>query len=168
MSQPLAQQATGKIIEMVLSGTLVPGDGLQEAKLGEMLDMSRTPVRKAIKWIEAEGLAVQDGRFLKVRTLTAAEVEEIFFSCAACWRPTGPGRGLRFPSPCSTSSRRGSVACSSTVRVPACRTASSKAVRSTWKCSTPARRRRRQGGRADGRAHNPAARRHSEAAGSIA
>jgi protein-disulfide isomerase len=34
MSQPLAQQATGKIIEMVLSGTLLPGDALQEAKLG--------------------------------------------------------------------------------------------------------------------------------------
>jgi DNA-binding GntR family transcriptional regulator len=79
MSQPLAQQATGKIIEMVLSGTLMPGDGLQEAKLGEMLDMSRTPVCKAIKRIEADGLAVQDGRFLKVRALTAAEVEETFF-----------------------------------------------------------------------------------------
>ncbi|WP_086995839.1 GntR family transcriptional regulator [Rhizobium sullae] len=79
MNQPLAQQAYGKIIEMILSGTLMPGDALQEAKLGDTLDMSRTPVREAIKRIEAEGLAVQDGRFLKVRTLTAAEVEEIFF-----------------------------------------------------------------------------------------
>jgi DNA-binding GntR family transcriptional regulator len=79
MNQPLAQQAYGKIIEMILSGILTPGDALQEAKLGETLDMSRTPVREAIKRIEAEGLAVQDGRFLKVRTLTAAEVEEIFF-----------------------------------------------------------------------------------------
>jgi DNA-binding GntR family transcriptional regulator len=79
MSQPLAHQAYGKIIEMILSGTLMPGDALQEAKLGETLDMSRTPVREAIKRIEAEGLAVPDGRFLKVRRLTAAEVEEIFF-----------------------------------------------------------------------------------------
>ncbi|NKK75598.1 FCD domain-containing protein [Rhizobium leguminosarum bv. viciae] len=79
MSQPLAQQAYGKIIEMILSGTLMPGDALQEAKLGETLDMSRTPVREAIKRIEAEGLAEQDGRFLKVRTLTVAEIEEIFF-----------------------------------------------------------------------------------------
>ncbi len=38
MSQ-LAQQAYGKIIEMILSGTLMPGDALQEAKLGEILDM---------------------------------------------------------------------------------------------------------------------------------
>jgi DNA-binding GntR family transcriptional regulator len=79
MSQLLAQQAYGKIIEMILSGTLTPGDALQEAKLGDTLDMSRTPVREAIKRIEAEGLAVQDGRFLKVRRLTASEVEEIFF-----------------------------------------------------------------------------------------
>lgn len=79
MSQHLAQQAYAKIIEMILSGALMPGDALQEAKLGDALDMSRTPVREAIKRIEAEGLAVQDGRFLKVRRLTAAEVEEIFF-----------------------------------------------------------------------------------------
>lgn len=79
MNQPLAQLAYAKIIEMILSGALMPGDALQEAKLGDALDMSRTPVREAIKRIEAEGLAIQDGRFLKVRKLTAAEVEEIFF-----------------------------------------------------------------------------------------
>lgn len=79
MSQPLAKKAYGKIIEMILSGTLMPGDVLQEAKLGETFSMSRTPVREAIKRIEAEGLAVQEGRFLRVRRLAAAEVEEIFY-----------------------------------------------------------------------------------------
>ena len=79
MNKPLAKQAYGKIIEMILAGALPPGALLQEAKLGEDLDMSRTPVREAIKRIEAEGLAVQEGRFLRVKTLTIAEVEEIFF-----------------------------------------------------------------------------------------
>lgn len=79
MNKPLAKQAYGKIIEMILAGALKPGDLLQEAKLGDELDMSRTPVREAIKRIEAEGLAIQEGRFLKVRTLTIPEVEEIFF-----------------------------------------------------------------------------------------
>lgn len=79
MNKPLAKQAYGKIIEMILAGTLKPGDLLQEAKLGDELAMSRTPVREAIKRIEAEGLAIQEGRFLKVRTLTIPEVEEIFF-----------------------------------------------------------------------------------------
>lgn len=79
MTKPLAKQAYGKIIEMILAGVLRPGDLLQEAKLGEELAMSRTPVREAIKRIEAEGLAIQEGRFLKVRTLAIPEVEEIFF-----------------------------------------------------------------------------------------
>ncbi|WP_425648638.1 GntR family transcriptional regulator [Agrobacterium radiobacter] len=79
MNQPLAKQAYGKIIEMILSGALTPGDALQEAKLGDLLDMSRTPVREAIKRIEAEGLAAQEGRFLKICRLKAEEVEEIFF-----------------------------------------------------------------------------------------
>lgn len=79
MNKPLAKQAYGKIIEMILAGTLKPGDLLQEAKLGDELAMSRTPVREAIKRIEAEGLAIQEGRFLKVRTLSIPEVEEIFF-----------------------------------------------------------------------------------------
>lgn len=79
MNKPLAKQAYGSIIEMILAGTLKPGDLLQEGKLGDELAMSRTPVREAIKRIEAEGLAVQEGRFLRVRTLTVAEVEEIFY-----------------------------------------------------------------------------------------
>ena len=79
MNKPLAKQAYGRIIEMILAGALKPGDLLQEARLGDELGMSRTPVREAIKRIEAEGLAIQEGRFLKVRTLTVGEVEEIFF-----------------------------------------------------------------------------------------
>jgi DNA-binding GntR family transcriptional regulator len=79
MNKPLAKQAYGSIIDMILAGTLRPGDLLQEGKLGDELAMSRTPVREAIKRIEAEGLAVQEGRFLKVRILSAAEVEEIFY-----------------------------------------------------------------------------------------
>ncbi|QDL91166.1 GntR family transcriptional regulator [Paroceanicella profunda] len=75
----LARQAHARIIEMIFSGAIAPGDALQEAKLGDVLEMSRTPVREAIKRIEAEGLAARDGRFLRVRRLTRAEVEEIFF-----------------------------------------------------------------------------------------
>ncbi|WP_118137804.1 GntR family transcriptional regulator [Oceanicella sp. SM1341] len=75
----LARQAHARIIEMIFSGAIAPGDALQEAKLGDLLEMSRTPVREAIKRIEAEGLAARDGRFLRVRRLSRAEVEEIFF-----------------------------------------------------------------------------------------
>ncbi|CAN7682849.1 GntR family transcriptional regulator [Pararhizobium sp. LjRoot238] len=78
MNQPLAYQARDRIVEMILSGELGPGDTLSEGRLGLLLDMSRTPVREAMKRIEAEGLAAREGRFLKVRRLTCDEVCEIF------------------------------------------------------------------------------------------
>ncbi len=77
--QNLAQDAHHRIIGMILDGTLKPGDALQEAALGDQLGMSRTPVREAIKRIESEGLAVSEGRFTRVRSLAAAEIDEIFF-----------------------------------------------------------------------------------------
>ncbi|MEO3997949.1 GntR family transcriptional regulator [Mesorhizobium sp. CAU 1732] len=64
---------------MIFEGVLKSGDALQEAALGEALGMSRTPVREAIKRIESEGLAVSEGRFIRVRRLPLSEVEEIFF-----------------------------------------------------------------------------------------
>lgn len=79
MNEPLARQARDRIIEMIFAGELVPGDALSEGRLGQLLDMSRTPVREAMKFIEAEGLAVRQGRFLRVRKLEPAEVREIFF-----------------------------------------------------------------------------------------
>nr|WP_321463055.1 GntR family transcriptional regulator [uncultured Cohaesibacter sp.] len=79
MSEPLAKRAYTQIIEMIFAGTLKVGDALQEAKLGALLDMSRTPVREAINRIQAEGLAKKSGRFLRVRLLAPEEVEEIFF-----------------------------------------------------------------------------------------
>jgi DNA-binding GntR family transcriptional regulator len=75
----LAREAHQRIIGMIFEGVLKSGDALQEAALGEVLGMSRTPVREAIKRIESEGLAVTEGRFTRVRSPTASEVEEIFF-----------------------------------------------------------------------------------------
>jgi len=79
MARSLSALAHARIIAMILEGDLQPGDALQAEKLAERLGMSRTPVREAIKRIESEGLAQQQGRFLRVRLLSAAEVEEIFF-----------------------------------------------------------------------------------------
>jgi DNA-binding GntR family transcriptional regulator len=78
-SYNLAREAHRRIIGMIFEGALKSGDALQEAALGEVLGMSRTPVREAIKRIESEGLAAAEGRFTRVRSLTAAEIEEIFF-----------------------------------------------------------------------------------------
>lgn len=78
-TQNLARAAHKRIIGMIFEGQIKSGDALQEAALGEVLGMSRTPVREAIKRIESEGLAVTEGRFTRVRSLPVSEVEEIFF-----------------------------------------------------------------------------------------
>lgn len=74
-----AHEAYQRIIAAIFEGTLRSGDLLQEAALGEAFGMSRTPVREAIKRLESEGLAVAEGRFMRVRSVTPAEVEETFF-----------------------------------------------------------------------------------------
>jgi DNA-binding GntR family transcriptional regulator len=79
MPRALAEEAHQRIISMIFEGVLKSGDLLQEAALGEVFGMSRTPVREAIKRLESEGLAVVEGRFTRVRNVTPADVEEVFF-----------------------------------------------------------------------------------------
>lgn len=75
----LAATAYRELIRRILEGELKPGDTLQETRLCADLDMSRTPVREAIARIRSEGLAVQEGRFMRVRRISPEEVAEIFF-----------------------------------------------------------------------------------------
>ncbi|AXQ93953.1 GntR family transcriptional regulator [Cereibacter azotoformans] len=77
--RPRAHEAYERIISMIFQGVLRSGDLLQEAALGEIFGMSRTPVREAIKRLESEGLAVVEGRFTCVRSVTPADAEEVFF-----------------------------------------------------------------------------------------
>ncbi|MEU4836367.1 winged helix-turn-helix domain-containing protein, partial [Streptosporangium sp. NPDC023615] len=41
---------------LILAGQYVPGDRLGEAELAETLGVSRTPVREALRRLQAEGL----------------------------------------------------------------------------------------------------------------
>lgn len=75
----LAREAHRQILRLILEGHLRPGEVLHEADLGDQLNMSRTPVREAIKRIQSEGLAEVNGRFTKVRRISREEIEEIFF-----------------------------------------------------------------------------------------
>ena len=78
-SLSLADQAYQQIIGMIFNGRLQPGDALQEAKLAAEFGMSRTPVSEAIKRIEGEGLAEQQGRLVRVRLPSIDEIREVFF-----------------------------------------------------------------------------------------
>jgi len=52
----LAEHAYSRILELILGGRIAPGTVLQERRLAEMLNMSRTPLREALSRLEAEQL----------------------------------------------------------------------------------------------------------------
>jgi len=64
-----------RIREMILRGTLTPGQRVAEAPLAEALGLSRTPVRQALPLLAQEGLLTEhDTRGYVVRAFTAADI----------------------------------------------------------------------------------------------
>jgi DNA-binding FadR family transcriptional regulator len=60
--QRLALQAYKKILEVIMSQQIQPGDLLNERRLAEMLDMSRTRVRYPLLILKGEELLLRQGR----------------------------------------------------------------------------------------------------------
>lgn len=74
----LADRAYDQILGLVLSGGLPGGAPLQERRLAELLDISRTPIREALGRLETDGVVERHaGRFLKVREISAQEMIEV-------------------------------------------------------------------------------------------
>jgi GntR family transcriptional regulator of vanillate catabolism len=66
--------ALTRLREMILRGTLKPGERLREVELAERLAMSRTPIRQALPALAQEGLLVPAGaRGFTVRAFTRAD-----------------------------------------------------------------------------------------------
>lgn len=77
--QPLHQAVFRQLRELVLSGGLAPGEQLNENVIADRLRVSRTPLRKAMNQLVAEGLvadAPYRGKF--VRTFTAREIQDLY------------------------------------------------------------------------------------------
>jgi DNA-binding GntR family transcriptional regulator len=65
--------------DMILAGELRPGEKISEAELCDRFGVSRTPLREALKVLEAEGLVVlPPNRGPSVASITPAEIEELF------------------------------------------------------------------------------------------
>lgn len=65
--------------ERILSGSIKPGEKLREAKVADLLDVSRVPVREALRRLEFDGLVeIQPRRGATVRPLTLKDVDELF------------------------------------------------------------------------------------------
>lgn len=76
---PQGQDAYLRLIAEIRSGALVPGDRLLETELAARLGISRTPVREAIRQLEADGLVTHVPRSgAAIRKLDYSEVTELY------------------------------------------------------------------------------------------
>ena len=62
----------------IREGKLMAGQRLREVDLAQWLGVSRTPVREALKMLEAQGLVTSAGDGLVITTLTPQEVAELY------------------------------------------------------------------------------------------
>ncbi|ASP21083.1 putative D-xylose utilization operon transcriptional repressor [Antarctobacter heliothermus] len=68
-----------RLLDEIREGRLMPGERLRETELAERLGVSRTPVREAIRQLEADGLVGHVPRIgASVRKLDYAEVMELY------------------------------------------------------------------------------------------
>ena len=76
---PQGQSAYLRLLAEIRTGALLPGARLRETELAERLGISRTPVREAIRQLEADGLVTHLPRQgATVRGLDYAEVIELY------------------------------------------------------------------------------------------
>lgn len=72
-------QATDRLREMILDGTLRPGTRISERLMHEMFGLSRTPLREALKVLNAEGLVeLAPNRGAMVTKLSITELRAAF------------------------------------------------------------------------------------------
>lgn len=80
----MAQKSSGELaydalIESIRSGVFQPGDRLREEDVGDRLNLSRTPVREALRRLEADGIIEHRPRLgAVVRRLNHAETVELY------------------------------------------------------------------------------------------
>lgn len=76
---PLRHQVLDYVRQAIISGRLVPGARLIERDLIEMMGVSRTVIREALRQLETEGLvATIPNKGPVVRELTAAEAKDLY------------------------------------------------------------------------------------------
>ncbi len=73
------QDAYARLLDQIRVGSLRPGDRLTETDLAARLGISRTPVREAIRQLEADGLVIHTPRVgATIRRLDYAEITELY------------------------------------------------------------------------------------------
>ncbi|TMV83944.1 GntR family transcriptional regulator, partial [Thioclava sp. BHET1] len=76
---PQGALAYRRLIEEIRTGTLLPDMRLRETEIADRFGLSRTPVREAIRMLEADGLVEHLPRQgASIRRLDYAEVMELY------------------------------------------------------------------------------------------
>lgn len=72
-------EAYDRIKVAILQGTFQPGARLSQVKISERLNLSRTPVREALRLSEKEGLVASErGRQVVISSTTMADLDELY------------------------------------------------------------------------------------------
>ena len=74
----LAELAYERILTAILDGDFAPGDRLIMDRLAAELGISRTPVRDALRRMEADGLVQPATKGFVIRSLDAADVQAMY------------------------------------------------------------------------------------------
>lgn len=74
----LRSQVREELLERMRSGTVSPGEGINEVQLAAELGVSRTPLREALIALESEGqIESENGKGFRFVPLSAREFEEL-------------------------------------------------------------------------------------------
>jgi DNA-binding GntR family transcriptional regulator len=75
----LSGEIVTHIRRMIVEGQLKPGDKIMEPELCKLFNVSRTPLREAIKILTSEGLvAIEQNRGARVARITYKEIADLF------------------------------------------------------------------------------------------
>ncbi|MEO0828346.1 MAG: GntR family transcriptional regulator [Cyanobacteria bacterium J06639_14] len=78
-NKSLSEQVYTALRTGILTGEFVPGSRLIETQLTEWLNVSRTPLREALRQLQKEGLVTADTNGgLRVTTISAADAAELY------------------------------------------------------------------------------------------
>jgi DNA-binding GntR family transcriptional regulator len=76
---PLHGKVVAELRQLIIEGALAPGERLPEKMLCDRFNISRTPLREAIRMLAAEGLVVlTPNRGATISTVTVADIDEMF------------------------------------------------------------------------------------------
>ncbi|WP_445169765.1 GntR family transcriptional regulator [Mycolicibacterium sp. Dal123E01] len=78
-SRGRSERAYRLIREAIVDGEFEPGARLVEQRIGEMFDLSRTPVREALRALAADGLVtIERNRGAVVATMSEADIRDVY------------------------------------------------------------------------------------------